>query len=295
MKRFTLFVVILAALALSACTARFSLNLFTAEEIVAQSFSTGGRPRVVVEMFNGGIDVITGSGTAVDVKVTKRGGGNSQSEAEADLRNVEVQMVQDGDTIRVTARRTDSRVDIGNSGASARLTVPNGALLDLRTSNGAIASSGPVGDVTARTSNGAMSVISALGQIDLKTSNGQITVNGGSGLLKLESSNGGLDITADNVAVEGRTSNGVISFTGSLAEGSHNTLTTSNAGIIVILPASATFRVTADTGNGRINNDFAVNADRMSETELRGSVGSDPATVLELHASNGNIDLRQSR
>ncbi len=294
MKRFALLLVVIAVLA-SACTARININLFTAEEVVAQSLNTGGQPRIIVETFNGSIDVITGSGTTVDVKVTKRGGGNSQQEAEDDLKNVDVQIAQDGGAIRVTARRTDSRVDIGNSGASAKLTVPNGAVLDLRTSNGAITSSGPVGDVAAKTSNGAITVKSALGQLDLRTSNGQITVDGGSGLLRLESSNGGLDITADNVTLDGRTSNGTISFTGSLAAGSRSLLSTSNAGVVVTLPANAAFRINADTSNGKIRSDFAVTADRASDTELRGSVGNDPATVLEVHASNGNIDLQRSR
>ena len=61
-----------------------------------------------------------------------------QQAAQDDLKNVEVTMTQDGDTIRVVAKRTDQRVDIGNSGASAELSVPNGTILDLRSSNGSI-------------------------------------------------------------------------------------------------------------------------------------------------------------
>jgi hypothetical protein len=124
------------------------------------------------------------------VDVIKRGGGVPPAAAEDDLKNVEVTMTQDGDTIRVVAKRTDQRVDIGNTGAAARLRVPEGAILDLRSSNGSISTSGPVSDVRARTSNGPITARGPLGQIDLSTSNGSILVDGGRGLVDVETSNG---------------------------------------------------------------------------------------------------------
>lgn len=285
---------IIATLILSACGANININLFTADEVVSKSFNTDGAAHVIVETFNGGIDVITGSNPSVDVKVTKRGGGNSQPEAQDDLKNVEVTMTNDGGVIRITARRTDRRVDIGNSGASAQLTVPNGAVLELRTSNGSIISSGPVGDVVADTSNGKIDVKGAAGQLNLSTSNGQITVNGGSGKLDLETSNGGIDVTADNVLITARTSNGQVRFTGSLATGTHE-LRTSNAGIVITLPSSAAFNVDADTSNGKITSDFAVSGGDISDTYVHGSVSGGGQTTIGLHASNGNIEIRRNQ
>ncbi len=284
----------IAVLALSACGANISLNPFTAEETVTQSFTAGAQPRLVVEMFNGSIDVVTGSDNTVKVDVVKRGGGLSQQAAEDDLKNVEVTITQDGDTIRVVAKRTDQRVDIGNSGASAKLRVPNGAILDLHSSNGPITTSGQVSDIKARTSNGPIDVRSALGQLDLVTSNGPVTINGGSGAIDVETSNGPIDVTADNVTLTARTSNGPVRFSGSLAQG-HTQLNTSNGSLVLTLPASAQFALDAETSNGDINSDFAVSGAGRSDTQLRGTVGSDPGTTLELRTSNGPIELRQSR
>ncbi len=284
----------IAVLALSACGANISINPFTAEATVTQSFTAGAPPHMVVEMFNGSIDVVTGSDNTVKVEVVKRGGGISQQAAEDDLKNVEVTMTQDGDTIRVVAKRTDQRVDIGNSGASAKLRVPNGASLDLHSSNGALTSAGPVSDVKAKTSNGPIDVRSALGQLDLVTSNGTVTINGGSGLINAETSNGPIDVTADNVTITARTSNGPVSFSGSLAQG-HSQLDTSNGNLVLTLPASAQFALDAETSNGKINSDFAVSGGTRSDTQLRGTVGSDPGATLELRTSNSGIDLRQSR
>jgi hypothetical protein len=292
-KTLTLAALFIIALTLSACGAAFNLNPFTAEETVTQSFTASAAPRVVVEMFNGTVDVVTGSDSTVKVDVVKRGGGMSQTAAQDDLKNVEVTMTQDGDTIHVTAKRTDQRVDIGNSGASARLRVPEGAILDLRSSNGSITSAGPVGDVKALTSNGPIDVRGSRGQLDLNTSNGPIAINGGSGAIDVETSNGPIEITTENAVVVGRTSNGPIRFTGSLAQG-RSEMRTSNGSLIVTLPVDAQFAVDAETSNAKITSDFAVTAQDLSENRLRGTVGSDPGTTLELQTSNGPIEIRQS-
>ncbi len=283
----------IVVLMLSACGAYININPFTAEETVTQSF-TAEKPTIIVEMFNGSVDVVTGSDNTVKIDVIKRGGGVSQAAAEDDLKNVDVSMTQDGDTIRVVAKRTDQRVDIGNSGASAKLRVPEGAILDLRTSNGPLTTAGPVSNVKAQTSNGPIDVRGSLGQLDLTTSNGPITINGGSGSIDVETSNGPIDITADNAIVNGRTSNGSFRFDGSLAPG-RSEMRTSNGNIVVTLPANAQFVVNADTSNAKISSDFAVTAQDFSDNHLRGTVGNDPGTTLEVHTSNGPIEIRQGR
>src|SRR4051812_40855105 len=66
---------------------------FTAEEPVEETFKvTGSRPRVVVEVFNGGIEIVADGDRQVKVKVTKRGSGASQDEAVADLEHIDVSM-----------------------------------------------------------------------------------------------------------------------------------------------------------------------------------------------------------
>ncbi len=292
-KMMSLTVLFIVVLMLAACGANIQINPFTAEETVSQSFTTSAPPHLVVEMFNGTVDVAAGSDNSVKIDVVKRGGGISQADAKDDLKNVEVTMKQDGDTIRVIARRTDQRVDIGNSGASARLSVPNGATLDLRSSNGAITSTGAVGDVKAQTSNGPIDIQDSLGQINLNTSNGPITLNGGSGSVDVEPSNGPINVTADNVLVTGRTSNGSLHFTGSLAQG-RSELTTSNGDVVVSLPANAQFAVNADTSNAKITSDYAVTSSDSSDNHLSGTVGNDPGVTLRLQTSNGPIVIHKS-
>ncbi len=296
MKRLSLIIssIAIVALSLSACGANININLFTADEVVSQSFTGTPQTRVVVQMFNGNVDVITGNDRTLKIDVDKRGGGNSQDAAQADLKNVVVKMTQTGDTINVVANRSDKQVDIGNSGASATLRVPNGTQLELHTSNGKVTLAGPVGDVVVTTSNGGIDVKGAAGQLNLTTSNGGITINGGSGQLMLETSNGGIDITSDNVVVTARSSNGTINYTGSLANGAQS-FRTDNAGITLNIPASTSFTVNADTSNGKIQSDFKVTASSSSDNLLQGSVGSNPQISIGLHTSNGNINIKQSK
>lgn len=290
-KTVTLFTLLLAVLALSACFPMM-FNAAKAEATVSQTF-TATAPRVVVEMFNGGIDVTAGEGDTVKVDVVKHGSGASQADADADLNNVQVNITQQGDTIRVTAQRADQNPLI-NSGASATLRVPAGSTLDLRTSNGLITTAGPLAGVKAQTSNGLLTVRGAQGPIDLNTSNGAIIVDGGQGAVNADTSNGAITISALAAVVNAHTSNGAIRFSGSLASGRH-TLNSSNGSIVVTLPAEAAFQVDASTSNGNIHSDFAVADTDQSDKRLVGTVGNDPGAALEVRTSNANIDLQASR
>jgi DUF4097 and DUF4098 domain-containing protein YvlB len=268
---FGLGLLLVAALALGGCIG----GNITAEETVSQSFDMGVSPRIVVETFNGRIDVKAGAEGRVAVDVVKRGAGFSQTEAEADLQNVEVTMIQEGDTLRIVARRTDSALVTGNSGASVDLSVPPGSSLDLRSSNGNIDSFGVTGGVTMDTSNGSLEVRGGAGRLDLNTSNGEI------------------EIEADEALVDASTSNGRITFRGSLADGDQR-FRTSNGRIAITLPAGTRFRIDASTSNGDVSTDFPVTLSGSArDNELAGRVGENPAMSITATSSNGDIDIRQ--
>src|SRR2546430_6545198 len=92
------------------------------EEAVAKSFPTGPAPKVVVELFSGAITVTRGDDGTVAAEVTKRGGGDTEEAAREMLKKIDVQTVQEGDTVRVTAKIPPNERFIGE--APAKLTVP---------------------------------------------------------------------------------------------------------------------------------------------------------------------------
>lgn len=272
-QKWLAFVLILGVgLALSGCDA---VNPFTAEETLSESYEVSASPRIIVETFNGEIDVTGSPDTQVNVYAVKRGSGATAADAEADLKNVEVSLTQEGDTIRVIARRTDNAFTLNNSGAEFRLDVPTGASLELRTSNGAITVEGVTGGVFADTSNGALDVSGGRGRLDLHTSNGAIRIE------------------AEEASVNAGTSNGRVTFNGGLVEGEH-TFDTSNGSIEIRLPAGARFRIDARTSNGKVSSEFPLTTIRsQSDDELRGEVGENPAVSIRAGTSNGSIQLRR--
>jgi hypothetical protein len=265
----------LPLLPMAGCAAVMA-NLVKAEKAEQRSFSVSGQPSVIVDTFNGSLTVKAASEGKVEAVITKIGSGATMEAAQADLENVIVNYSQDGDTIRIVAKRTGPRV-FGSSGASIELKVPASTLLSLTTSNGAISAAGIAREVTARSSNGEIDVTGGRGKLDLKTTNGAIK------------------IAADEANVAAETTNGDVGFVGSLAKGSHK-LESTNGGIDLKLPATAQFQFAASTSNGSVTNRFPglqPKSGKAGSRRLAGVVGSgaDSGVTVELDTSNGGITI----
>jgi Putative adhesin len=271
-----------------------NFNPFTAEQEVSDTFKTTATPRIVVDTFNGAIDVTPGEKGIVEARVTKRAGGSTQEEAEQDLENIEVTMKQDGDKIEIKVGKTDQSM-FSNRGASVDLQVPEGTVLDVRTTNGKVNVVAVTGNVKARSSNGAIHVKGSRGKLDLTTSNGGIQAEGGAGRLDLKTSNGPIAVKSTKAVVNARTSNGAIQFTGRLNDGD-NSFQSSNGKIALALPSDAEFSLDATTSNGRIKSDFTVDEEeKASKHRLRGAVGKDPKATIKVHTNNGSIEIREQK
>jgi RNA polymerase sigma factor (sigma-70 family) len=262
------------------------------KEVVTRSFKTRRAPRLVLDVFNGSIDLVADTEDQVEVRVTKRGAGENAEAAQAGLKNIDLQMVQEDDSIRVKAKRLDE-TKLTSSGASAEVRVPSGAVVELRTSNGEVSLRGGSGKADVRTSHGKIEVQKRMGPLHVRTSNGGITIAGGTGPMDLKTSNGAITVEADHAELTAHTSNGPVHFRGTLAGGKHS-LRTSKGDIELTVPGNAQFRFDAETtSRGHITNAFSKERPAAKATKhLAGTVGQNPSTFIELHTSNGNIALR---
>jgi RNA polymerase sigma factor (sigma-70 family) len=271
-------------------------EMLSVQEVVSKSFKTGKSPRVVVELYNGGIEVNAGSKSGVEARVIKKGRGKTEEEAKEALAEVDLKMTQDGDTVRIEATRPhDGGARHRSSGASAELTVPAGAKLELQTKNGGVHLNGGTGKVQVKTSNGAIEAKGSRGPLHLNTSNGAIRVEDATGRLELKTSNGPVEIHGDKVIVQARTSNGAVRFGGGLAAGEHS-LHTSNGAIELALPSSASFHVHAHTSHGTVKSEFGKGDQASGKGKMRMDIEiGDRAsgTKIELHTSNGGITIRR--
>jgi DUF4097 and DUF4098 domain-containing protein YvlB len=264
--------VVLAAAA--GCNAISFLPMVSASKTLSEDFKTSDAPKIVVDTFNGSIDVSRGNDGEVQVDVTKQASGIDEATAQAALDNVQVTMVQKDDAIVITAKRLDRHP--GNFGASVVIAVPAKAQLNVETSNGPIVCEGIEGPISAESSNGKLEIVDGHGKIHLDTSNGPI------------------EVEATDAVVNAETSNGRIEFRGSLAEGS-STFETSNSRIELVLPDDSEFKFQADTSNGRITSDFNLDIDggRQRRTHVKGTVGDNPKCSIVAETSNGSIALRR--
>ncbi|MEX2113065.1 MAG: DUF4097 family beta strand repeat-containing protein [Pirellulales bacterium] len=259
------------------CNALEFMPLATAERRLSEDFQTSNAPTIVIETFNGAIDVSRGGDNQVQVDVVKRASGIDRAAAEAALDLVQVSMIQKGDSLVITAEMVESRP--GNFGASIVIAVPAGAQLKMRTSNGHVVCEQVTGKIAARSSNGKIEIIDGQGELELATSNGAI------------------EIDATDAVVDARTSNGRVEFSGSLADGAQQ-FKTSNGRIELTLPDDAQFAFDGHTSHSRIRSDFSVNTDngRSRSRDLEGVVGDDrdPKCKISATSSNGSIVLRKA-
>jgi RNA polymerase sigma factor (sigma-70 family) len=265
-----------------------------AEEVLTKSFTTKKTPKLVVETFNGAIEVTTADKGSVQAKVIKKVQAATEEAAQEELKKVDVQMKQEDDTIQITAK--SDPVQLMTQGAAAvELRVPPGATLDLHTSNGKVTITGPTGDAKVRTSNGKIEVKGGKGKISLKTSNGTITADGAAGELDLRTSNGRIEVKTTKASVTAHTSNGGIHFAGALQDGEH-AFHTSNGSISLELPSNASFRIDAHTTHGKATSQFQIkDAVGGKKSHLKGTTGDNPATTIHLHTTNGNIEIRPEK
>ncbi len=221
------------------CNALDFVPLVTAERRLSEDFKTSDTPTIMIETFNGAIDVSRGENSQVQVDVIKRASGIDQATAEAALDRVKVSMIQKGNSLVIKAEALDNPP--GNFGASVVISVPAAAELKLDTSNGHVLCEQVAGNITAHSSNGKIEII------------------GGSGELGLSTSNGAIEMDATDAVVNARTSNGRIKFRGSLADDAQQ-FKTSNGRIQLTLPDDAEFRLNAHTSNSRVNCKFPIKA-----------------------------------
>ena len=251
------------------------LALHQASETESDLFKTGANPKIIVETFNGSIDISNGHEDEVAVEVTKHASGFDQQAAELNLERVEVQMTAENDEVHVRVKRIGS--SFGNCGASVVIAAPPNATVELKSSNGYIVSEGMKASLEAKTSNAKIDVVEASGKINVRSSNGPILIE------------------ADNAHVDAGTSNAGVRFRGTLSDGDHE-LSTSNGPISVKLPADSEFKFKAETSNGGIDCDFDYEDDGSSKRRRKsGTVGDDPKFFLELSTSNSSIDIDKTK
>jgi DUF4097 and DUF4098 domain-containing protein YvlB len=151
------------------------------------------------------------------------------------------------------------------------------------------------GPIAAKSSFGEITIDAPAAYIDAETSNGKIHVRSATGRIRAHTSFGDVDIAAHGATVRAESSNGALKFGGSLADG-ESLFKTSFGSISVKLPTDAQFQLDAQTSFGTIDTGFSLAKDaKTSKTHIRGTVGENPKSSLNLVTSNGSISINPGK
>ena len=153
---------------------------------VEKTWSIHAPTRIVVDVFDGGIWVHPGQPGTVKATVEPYSSckNGSVQQAENVLKVVDVDMTQEGDTIRVIAKRVGGSPMTCAVSTSTNLYIPPGSSLVLRTTTGSISVSGAPSEVVMENQIGATGANFEVGpggapKVD-RTSRARLEVVGGS-------------------------------------------------------------------------------------------------------------------
>lgn len=225
-------------------------------------FAVSGTPRFVVRNRAGGIRFQAGAAGQVHVTVTKRArNGLLGSASEDDLKQIEVRVARNDDTIRIEVDH-----ERGSFGLGKQYTV------DI--------------DVTTP----------ATADLDLRMNAGNVEIRGVSGTTEGVVNAGNFDITDGTLA--GRSSltvnAGNLTFEGAIAQGAALNAEVNAGNLRLRLPQDTPAYLEARTDVGSIDVDgWPVNYSRqIVRQEATGRLGAEPQGTLRLRVNTGNITLR---
>ncbi len=258
--------------------------------------------RLMVESFNGSVEVSAWDQETIDISGTKY--ARSQDEA----RDMKIDISHSADSVSIRAIRPSMRR--GNYGAQFVIKVPRGVVWDdlvtsnagirasdgagparLKTSNGRIEVRGLQGSLRAETSNNAIELQEVTGAMDLHTSNGHVRADSVRGELAASTSNSSIRATVEKSegSIRLTSSNGSIDLT--LPAGAQVPVRarTSNNGITLHLPGEVNARLSASTSNGNIHTDFEMRLrGEIAKHHVDATIGNG-GPLLDLGTSNGTV------
>lgn len=290
--------------------------------------SPGGWLRIDSDL--GTIQINSGAGDEVEITVLEIMDTSSEKEADRILKDLQLDLVQEGSEVRVNARYDRSSfLGWGNRRLKLRFTatVPARFNVDLRTAGGSITVgaldgeviaktaggslnfgkiTGPLkaktsggsikveecrGDVDLATSGGSISVGSSDGHVAARTSGGSIKVGSAAGMVQLATSGGSISVDEIRGAIEAATSGGGVSAGITGQPQAPCRLSTSGGSVQVRLSPEVKLDINASTSGGRVHTDFDILVrGNLTGSSLQGKLNGG-GPELYLRTSGGNITI----
>jgi DUF4097 and DUF4098 domain-containing protein YvlB len=258
-----------------------------------------------------------------DVRASGMGFDDPQKRLEETLANPPIE--QKGDTIRIGKELSSLRhlsisytiqvphdTEVSTSVAAGAQTVrgvrgpvnvqaASGAIrvekidrdAQLKTASGSISANDVGDDVRISSASGSVSVSNTRGDVRVSALAGTIQVTHTGGRVEADTATGGVDIQGALNDVKAHAASGRVSVQGNPGSNSYWELKTVSGSVLLKVPASASFHLSAQAVSGEIRTDIPIMIEEQGKRVLRARVGSGGARV-DVQTVSGEIRVSGS-
>ena len=303
MKALTL---VAAAVVLAGCEVNLNTEGLSAREV--KTFKVTGQPEVVLDTFDGSIELHSWDRNEIEVEVEKRAMEQSL------LDEIKIDAQQEGDKIvvRVTGPRAERHgVTIGmhiSPTARLRVAVPKNANINAVSGDGSIKAEAIEGTIVLRTSDGSITGTRLSGDIQVRSGDGSIRIDNTTGKLDLETEDGSVGVDARPSVLRLRTGDGSVRVTlePETVMTDNWEITTTDGSVVVTLPGLFNAELDAETSDGAVRtNHPLLDGDRDDRRDgegsddrrerrrtLRSKIG-EGGKILKIRSGDGSIRIER--
>lgn len=286
-------------MALAGCELNLATEGLTARE--TRTFDVSGRPEVVLDTFDGAIEIHSWDRPQVEVEIEKRG----MEQAVLDAMQIEAEQQGDRIVIKVTGpgRSDFDGITVGvNVSPQARLRValPRESDIEAKSGDGSIAIEDVSGRLVLTTADGSVRAARIGGDVRVRSGDGSIRMQKVEGAIDLETDDGSIGLEAKPTTLRAQTGDGTIRLevAPDSAMAGDWELRTGDGSVTLTLPSEFSAELDAESGDGAIRVShpaLRVNAPSNSREDrrqsLRATMGSGGRT-LRVRTADGSIRIQ---
>ncbi|HJU44666.1 MAG TPA: DUF4097 family beta strand repeat-containing protein [Vicinamibacterales bacterium] len=299
--------VVVLAIVAAGCEVNLNTEGLSARE--TKTFKVTGQPEVILDTFDGSIELHSWDRPEVEVEIEKR----AMEHALLDEIKIETQQKGDTVTVKVTGpTRAEFRgVTVGvhiSPTARLRVAVPRNSNIQASTSDGSIRAEAVDGKLVFTTADGSVTGTRLGGTIQVRSGDGSIRLDDVTGNLDLETTDGSIGLEAKPTVLKARTGDGSIrvNIESETAMTDNWDLTTSDGSVTVVLPDTFNAELDAETSDGSVRTSHPLleeEASRRVEGEerrerresrriLRARMG-DGGKILRIRTGDGTVRIER--
>jgi len=300
------FLLIAASITFAACEVNLNTEGLSSRD--TKSFTITGTPEVVLDTFDGAIELHSWDRQEVEVEIEKR------AMEQGLLDEIKVESEQKGNviTVKVTGpRRTEFRgVTIGmhiSPTARLRVAVPRVSNIQAASGDGAIRAEAIEGNLRLTTADGSVIGTRLRGTLHIRSGDGAIRLTDVAGTLDLETDDGSIGLDGKPTTLKAHTGDGAIRarIDADVVMAGAWELTTSDGSVVLTLPGSFDAEIDAETSSGSVRSSHPLLDDpreardgedrddrRERRRTLRAKVG-DGGQLLKIRTGDGSIRIER--